>query len=341
MSFTKENIGFICMKKIRKNQWHQTMEIKTLIKLIMRKRFKLHCLISKIQKNQTIKKLKQNFFDKIEENSIPILLQFSEENVHFKIRLLEILEQNSVLLDQSLDQGAIQNEDCIQIVIYVLKDFNLTSYDFSDEEQRKLGKSINIDRLLYDLQRYSINLAKKMSQQKLAQVQYQQQGLLYQEEKDEKWRKRLFLMMMTFNAELIKRYKNLFACYFQFTHKSIQEFLIAADLYELLVQSKDVDIQILIEILSKDVNQNQDCLEFLKYINQSYSQNYNSIGIISLSEKQKQFDAFEQTINSITHLIKTIKEHDINSVYYSTKIYIETKQYLIQKYYKRINQLNF
>ncbi|CAD8153691.1 unnamed protein product [Paramecium pentaurelia] len=286
------------------------------------------------------------FWNKIEENSTLIKVQTTQENIGLKTQLLKILQQPLLELDYLLDE----REAVIEVVIDAIKELNLTSYDFYDEfinqhhekqieKLRKLGKSINIDRFLHDLKKYSTNLAKAMSMNEMTQVQFQQQGLLYKEEKEkEKWLNDFFNDDDQFGSYR----KDIRSCSlvqsnganFQFTYKSIQEFLIAADLYEVLVISKDFDIQILntiIEILSKENNQDQDCLQFLEKIDVKYSQTFNQIENISLFEKLKQFDMFKKTINLITRLIETIKQHDINSVNYSTEIYAETRQYFIKK----------
>ncbi|CAD8177574.1 unnamed protein product [Paramecium pentaurelia] len=188
-----------------------------------------------------------------------------------------------------------------------------------------------------------------MSKNELTQVQFKQQGLLYQNERAEEQLLREFFNYDDQNGAFKKDIRSCSlvqqkGANFQFTHKSIQEFFIAADLYQVLVQSNNFDTQIMniiIELLSKEENQNQDCLEFLKNLKQKYSQNYNQIGIKSLLEKQKQIYAFEQTIDSVAHLIKIIKIHGINSVNYSTETYTETRQYLIKKIQQEVRIIEF
>ncbi|CAD8213225.1 unnamed protein product [Paramecium pentaurelia] len=85
----------------------------------------------------------------------------------------------------------------------------------------------------------------------------------------------------------------------------------------------------MIEMLLKENNQDQDCLKFLLNVFFKYLENYNQIENLSPFEKKE--DTFQVIINSITHLIKTIKEQDINSVNYYTKIYTETRYQFIKK----------
>ncbi|CAD8198450.1 unnamed protein product [Paramecium pentaurelia] len=301
------------------------------------------------------------FWDKIEENSTSIQTQISQENPELQTQLQKILEQICQQYDHLLDKVAIQNkkksEAVIEVVIDALKELNLTSYDFYDEfinqhhqkqieKQRKLGKSINIDRFLHDLKKYSTNLAKKMSIYQITQVQYQQQGFLYKEEKEnEKWLNDFFNDDDQFGSYR----KDIRSCSlvqsnganFQFVHKSIQEFLIAATLYELLVQSKDVDIQIMktiLELLSKENNQVQDSSKFLQTTAKEYCENHTQFENILMFDRQKQI---EKKIKSIADLIKIVQEHDFNKNDYSTEIYAETRQYLIQKISQEVRIIEF
>ncbi|CAD8148221.1 unnamed protein product [Paramecium pentaurelia] len=120
---------------------------------------------------------------------------------------------------------------------------------------------MNIDRFLHDLKKYSTNLAKTMSMNE--RTQYQQYGLLQKKlrEKVKLWLNDCFYDDYQFGSyrtdirscSLVQSNN----ANFSFVHKSIQEFLIAVDLYEVLVQSNDFKIQILIiiiELLSKENN---------------------------------------------------------------------------------------
>ncbi|CAD8189845.1 unnamed protein product [Paramecium pentaurelia] len=255
------------------------------------------------------------FWDQIEENSVLIQFYISQQYQRFQTQLLKIFQQNHELSNQLLlTKITIQIEKIIEVVIDAFTELNLTSYDFYEqfinqhhqkyiEKLRKQGKSINIDGFLHDLKRYSTNLAKTMSKNKITQVQYQQYGLLYKEEREnqKQWLNDFFNDDDQFGSYR----KDIRSCSlvqsngsnFKFAHKSIQEFLIAADLYEVLVQSKDFDIQIMntiIEMLTKENNQQQNCLNFLS--NLHYYQFNNQIENIPLLEKQKQFDTFQQTL---------------------------------------------
>ncbi|CAD8104437.1 unnamed protein product [Paramecium primaurelia] len=299
-------------------------------------------------------------WNNLEENSIPQQLQISQEFEGIYIQVQKIFETDFLLQNQILKKGKMQQEGIIQVVCDSLKEYNLTIYDFycefinyyhlkQIEKQRNLGKSIDTDRFLHDLLKYSIRLAKTMSKNEKTQVQYKQQGFLYQNEsKDEQGLNEFFNYDDKFGAYK----KDIISCSlvqqkganFQFAHKSIQEFLIAADLYEVLVQSKDFNIQILntiIDFLSKENNQDQDCLKFLENIDKKYTETFNQIENISHLEKLKQSGTFQQTINSIISLIRSIKEHDINVVNYSTETYAETRQYLIQKISQEVRIIEF
>ncbi|CAD8184322.1 unnamed protein product [Paramecium pentaurelia] len=294
-----------------------------------------------------------------EENSIPQQLQISQDSEGVHQQLENIFETNLLLPNQILKKIKIQQEKILQFGNDALKEHNLTISDFyceflnyyylkQIEKPRNLGQSIYADRFMHDLLEYSIRFAKTMSKNEMTQVQFKQQGLLYQNETEEKLLREFF----NYDDQNGAYKKDIRSCSlvqqkganFQFTHKSIQEFLITTDLYQVLVQSNNFDTQIMniiIELLSKEENQNQDCLEFLKNLKQKNSQNYNQIGIKSLLEKQKQIYAFEQTIDSIASLINIIKIHGINSVNYSTETYTETRQYLIKKIQHEVKIIEF
>ncbi|CAD8153738.1 unnamed protein product [Paramecium pentaurelia] len=285
----------------------------------------------------------------LEENLIPQQLQISQESEGHK-QLQIFFETNLLLPNQILNNIKIQQEEIIQFVNDALKEYNLTIYDFycefinyyhlkQIEKQRNLGESIDTDRFMHDLLEYSIRFTKTMCKNQLTQVQYKQQGFLYQNARTKEQSLNEFFNYDDQNGAQKKDIRSYSlvqqkGANFQFTHKSIQEFLIAADLYEVFVQPKRFDTQILniiIEILSQENNQDQDCLQFLENIDVKYSKTFNQQENISLFQKQKKFDTFKKTINSITHMIIAIKEHDINSVNFSSQIYAETRQYLIQK----------
>ncbi|CAD8208446.1 unnamed protein product [Paramecium pentaurelia] len=186
---------------------------------------------------------------------------------------------------------------------------------------------------MHDLLEYQIRFAKTMSKNEMTQVQYMQQGF-YIKMKEQKTNRQMNFFIMMIKTELIKKI-------LEVAHFSNKKFQIAADLYKVLVHSKNFDTQIfniIIEILSKEENQNQDCLEFLKILKQNYAQNNNQIGNLSLLQKQKQLDAFEQTINQITRLINIIIKHDFHSI---NEFYTGTRQYIIQKIYQVVRIIEF
>ncbi|CAD8105018.1 unnamed protein product [Paramecium primaurelia] len=291
----------------------------------------------------------------LEESLIPQQLQISQESVEVHNQLQRKLENNLLLLKNI----KIQQEEIIQFAYDALKEYNLTIYDCycefinyyhlkQIEKRRNLGKSIDTDRFMHDLLEYSIRFAKIMSNNQLTQVQYKQQGFLYQNARTEEQWLNEFFNYDDYNGAYKKDIRSCSlvqqkGANYQFTHKSIQEFLVAADLYEVLVQSKNIDTQILniiIEILSKEQNQNQDCIKFLQNLQYKYAQNYHYIGNSTFLEKQKQLYDFDQTIMQIICLIKIIIMHDFNSINYSAEIYTGTRQYLISKI-QRLGQQNY
>ncbi|CAD8202024.1 unnamed protein product [Paramecium pentaurelia] len=135
-------------------------------------------------------------WNNLEENSITQQLQNSQELEGVHKQLQTIFETKLLLPNQILKKGVIQQEVIIQVVYDALKEYNLAIYDFycefinhhhlkQIEKQRNLGKSIDTDRFLHDLLKYSIRFAKTMSKNELTQVQYKQQGFLYQNERKE------------------------------------------------------------------------------------------------------------------------------------------------------------
>ncbi|CAD8056597.1 unnamed protein product [Paramecium primaurelia] len=287
----------------------------------------------------------------LEENSIPQQLQISQEPVEVHKQLENIFEINLLLPNQILKKKQsnlpmMHQKNTILRFMTFINYYNLKQI----EKQRNLGKSIDTDRFLHDLLEYSIRLAKTMSKNEMTSVQCKQQGFYIKTK--EKKRRTMAKRIFNYDDQYGAYKKDIRSCSLvqqkganlQFIHKSIQEFLIAADLYEVLVQSKNLDTQILNiinESLSKEENQNQNCIEFLTNLKQNYEQNYRKIENLSLVQKQKQLDAFEWTIYSITRLITTIKEHDINSINYSTEIYAETRLYLNQKIYQEVRIIEF
>ncbi|CAD8190165.1 unnamed protein product [Paramecium pentaurelia] len=297
-------------------------------------------------------------WNRMEENSIPSQLQISSEFNELSQKLLQIFKLNRGLPINELNKVEIKKENLIQLVFDALKEQNLTNYDFYDEfinmyhlkqieKQRSLRKSINIDRFLHDLKQYSIKLAKTMSKKLVTQVQYQQQGLLYKDEREEeKWLNEFF----NDDGQYGSYKKDIRSCSliqqkgtnFQFVHKSIQEFLIAADLYEVLVLSKDFDIKIfrsIIEILTKQRYKEQNCEEFLS--SQEHFEIYINVDNLSLFERQQKFNTWQKSIMSIINLIKILKQHDFNQINYSTEIYTETRKFLIKKISSEIKIIEF
>ncbi|CAD8103768.1 unnamed protein product [Paramecium sonneborni] len=279
-------------------------------------------------------------WDKMDENLIPIQLQLSQQFSELNIQLLKILEPKLLLQNHMLNKVEIQNESIISLVCDALKEYNLTSFDFYDEfisyyylkqieKQKNLGKSINFDCFLFDLQKYSIKLAKIMTRNEMTQVQYKYQGLLFKDEaEEEKWLNEFF----NDDGKKGNYKKDIRSCSliqnkgqnFSFVHKSIQDFLIAADLYQLLALSKELDGQVLrylVEEISKGQIGNQDC-QFIKEIFHNKSNN------LSLFVRSQQFaDKIKLTMK----LMKIIEKHDFNLINYSTEIYSETRKHLISK----------
>ncbi|CAD8104198.1 unnamed protein product [Paramecium sonneborni] len=262
-------------------------------------------------------------WDIMEENSIPIQLQISQQLGGFDRILFKILEPHHLLQNNKFNYVDIKNESIISLICDALIEFNLTNFDFYSEfinyyylkqieKQKNLGKSLNIDRFLHDIQKYSIKLANAMSNKQLTQVQYKQQGILYNEEgEEEKWLDEFFYD----DGQNGSYKKDIRSCSlvqkkgpnFSFVHKSIQEFLIAADLYELLVQGKDLDLKVFDSLMEEFLRESKYQFQFLK--------------------SQQLVDK----IKLIKNLIEKIQKHAFNFINYSTEIYSETRKYLIQK----------
>ncbi|CAD8215538.1 unnamed protein product [Paramecium octaurelia] len=170
-------------------------------KIRMKKNYKEN---NENEKQHINEKLQQNNIEKQQQDNNEKQIQVTKIDVDNldKINYFEIartvwnkMEEQSIafqfITSQELNDPALSEQ-------------NLTSYDFYDEfinqyhyqqieKQRNLGKQIYRNRFLHDLQKYSINLAKVMSTKQMTQIQYQQQGFLYQEEKEEeKWQNEFF-----------------------------------------------------------------------------------------------------------------------------------------------------
>ncbi|CAK76754.1 unnamed protein product (macronuclear) [Paramecium tetraurelia] len=261
-------------------------------------------------------------WNKMEEDSIAT--QF------FNLKELNDLNNNKNLLFEHYfklfnnEFAIIQKDRLIEVVCNALRELNLTSYDFYDEfineyhnqqieKQRNLGKSIHIDRFLHDLKKYSINLAKVMSTKQMTQVKYQQQGFLYQEEKEEeKWQNDYF---NDDDHQFGSYKKDLRSCSlvqqkgtnFQFVHKSIQEFYIAADLYSVLVVSKELNKQTfvwILEQLSIKNNCDKNCFEYLQIqMNQENLIKFDA----QVFDRQQKIAAFKKSIESTLNLLRTLQ----------------------------------
>ncbi|CAD8089152.1 unnamed protein product [Paramecium sonneborni] len=291
------------------------------------------------------------FWNKMEENSIPFQLQISQQLSGLDKILLRILDPNHLLKDNTFNKVEIQNDNIISLVCDVLKEYNLTSFDFYNEfinyyylkqigKQKNLGKSINMDRFLHDIQKYSIKLANTMSNKQLTQIQYKQLGLLYNEGgEEEKWLDEFFID----DGQYGSYKKDIRSCSlvqkkgpnFSFVHKSIQEFLIAADLYEVLILAKDLNGKVFSSMMDeflREQNEDQDCLEMIKKLLNKES-NYQSLFV-----RQQQCN---DNIKQIMNLIKKIQRHAFNLINYSAEMYTKTRKYLIQKISSEIQIIEF
>ncbi|CAD8209585.1 unnamed protein product [Paramecium octaurelia] len=248
-----------------------------------------------------------------------------------KINLLNI----HVLQNTAVEKIALEQEAIIQLVSDALQEYNLTSYDFYEEfinqyhlkqieKLQNLGKSININCFVHDLKKYSIQLAQEMTFRQFTQVQYQQKGLLYHEKNvEEEWLNNFF------NDDC----KN-----GNYKKDSIQEFLIAADLYQVLVLSQNLDTEILsqiLEILMEEKTQYVDSLQILK--------NYESWKTVHPMNQQK-LDTLKNNMQQTLDLLSILKENSFSAIDYSPNFFSETKKYLkqkIQKNQKIIELLKF
>ncbi|CAD8144977.1 unnamed protein product [Paramecium octaurelia] len=195
--------------RIKMNKYNWIIMNSNNNKIRMKKNYKVIMITNnrrtmKNEKQHINEKLQQNNIEKQQQDNNEKQIQVTKIDVDNldKINYFEIartvwnkMEEQSIALQfitsQELNDPA-QSEQ------------NLTSYDFYDEfinqyhyqqieKQRNLGKQIYRNRFLHDLQKYSINLAKVMSTKQMTQIQYQQQGFLYQEEKEEeKWQNEFF-----------------------------------------------------------------------------------------------------------------------------------------------------
>ncbi|CAK70857.1 unnamed protein product (macronuclear) [Paramecium tetraurelia] len=289
-------------------------------------------------------------WNKMEESSIAI--HFQELNLNKNL----FFEHSLKHFNNSFQKISILKDRMIEVVRNALSELNLTSFDFYDEfinqyhhqqieKQRNLGKSLHIDRFLHDLKKYSINLAKVMSAKQTTQVQYQQQGFLYQEEReDEKWQNEFFndddhqfgsYKKDLRSCSLIKQKGN----NFQFVHKSIQEFYIAADLYSVLVVSKELNKQTfnwILEQLSKENNYDKNWLEYSPHLI-----NQEKIIKFHVLIRDLKVNAFKKNIESTLSLLKTLNKHEFFLDNYSIETYVESRKYLIQKIKNEVSIIEF
>ncbi|CAD8192467.1 unnamed protein product [Paramecium pentaurelia] len=132
----------------------------------------------------------------LEENLIPQQSQISQESVGVHKQLENIFETNLQLPNKIFKKITIQQEEIILFANDALKEYDLTIYEFycefinyyqmkQIEKQKNFGKSIDTDLFMHDLLEYSIRFAKIMSKNQMTQVQYKQQGFLYQNERTE------------------------------------------------------------------------------------------------------------------------------------------------------------
>ncbi|CAD8121076.1 unnamed protein product [Paramecium sonneborni] len=234
----------------------------------------------------------------------------------------------------------INDESIIQLICDALKEQNLTGYDFYEEfikqyhlkqieKYRNLRKSISVDRFLHDLLKYSIKLAKQMSNKDVTQIQF---------------KKRRRMKFFNDDKENGPYKKDLRSCSliqqkgtkYQFLHKSIQEFLIAVDLYELFAPAKDFDFEILTVILGALVQKNDSDYHQLntKELIEKHFSRLNFVNNLLNYDKQKQFNCFQENSKKIIDFIKKLKIHDFNLLNYSTKSYGESRKFFIQKILK-------
>ncbi|CAD8083708.1 unnamed protein product [Paramecium primaurelia] len=314
------------------------------------------------------KKDATEIWNKIEQNQILKEFQISSDLNDLNRKLTKIFEANNLdknglqtegFLETAIKKLEIENERIIELFCYSLKEQNLTSYDFyyefineyhfkQIEKQRNLGKSINTDRFLHDLLKYSIKLAKQMSAKELTQVQFKQQGLIYKDEKkEEEWLDEFF----NDDCKNGSYKKDIRSCSlvqqkgtsFQFVHKSIQEFLIAADLYEILLQSKEFDARIYSTILEIQFSQNQNeslgC--YIKQITEKHFLKIFFVKNLISYQKQQEKNAIEEKVKKTIELVYKLRNHDFNIINYSTKTYEESRKFLIQKIYKDQNIIQF
>ncbi|CAD8072777.1 unnamed protein product [Paramecium sonneborni] len=297
-------------------------------------------------------------WDKIEQNQIPKDFQISSNINDIYIKLLKAFEtddyNNKVIQPESFLYKAIksleiQNEELFQILCYALKKQNLTGYDFYNEfiteyyfkqieKQRNLGKSINTDRFLHDLKQYSIKFAKVMSAKELTQVIFKQQGLIYKDEnKDEEWLDEFF----NDDRENGSYKKDIRSCSliqqkgtsFQFVHKSIQEFLIAADLYEIFEKLRNIDVRIFSSILEKYQFKNKNFtleLNVKEMTDQHYLKIYSMQNLI-FYQKQLKLNAIEENVKKTISILQIFQRHEFNKIDFSIKAYEESRKFLMQK----------
>ncbi|CAD8166290.1 unnamed protein product [Paramecium pentaurelia] len=187
-----------------------------------------------------------------------------------------------------------------------------------------------------------------MSAKELTQVQFKQQGLIYKDEKkEEEWLDEFF----NDDCKNGSYKKDIRSCSlvqqkgksFQFVHKSIQKFLIAADLFEILLQSKQFDARIYSTILEIQFSQNKNeslgC--YIKQITEKHFLKIFSMKNLLSYQKQQEKNAIEEKVKKTIEFVYKLRNHDFNIINYSTKTYEESRKFLIQKIQKDQNIIQF
>ncbi|CAK81377.1 unnamed protein product (macronuclear) [Paramecium tetraurelia] len=247
-----------------------------------------------------------------------------------KMEVIQLLSNFSTLMNQvilttkkiylnTLNSSII----IIDVVCNALYELNLTNFDFYDEfinqhhyqqidKQRNLGKQIQIDRFLHDIKKYSTKLAKVMSTKQMTQVQYIQQGFLYTEEKEEeKWQNEFF---NNDDLQFGSYKKDLRSC----SLVQQKEFYIAADLYSVLVVSKELNKQTfdwILEQLSIKNNCFKNCFEHL--LIQMNQENLIKFDV-QVFDRQQKVDAFKKSIESTLNLLRILNKHEFFKENYSS-----------------------
>ncbi|CAK73532.1 unnamed protein product, partial (macronuclear) [Paramecium tetraurelia] len=286
----------------------------------------------------------QKIWNLLEENLVTIQFHTTKEVDDLKTKLAKInIPSIFVLSNNIFEKIADQEETIISVVCDALQQYNLTSYDFYEEfinqyhltqieKLKNLGKSINISSFVHDLNKFSIELAKNMSFRQVTQIQYQQKGLLYFEERfEEEWLNQFFndyskngnYKKDVRSCSLIRQK----GANFSFVHKSIQEFLIASDLLEVLVLSQNLNTQIFSRILQILVKEK--------------TQSVNTIKCIESWMQQSKCGTFKTIMQQTLNILQIIRRHELNKIDYSTIIYKETRKYMISKIQKKEQIIEF